>query len=376
MIPTEAAEPKKNIFLIITRDKSILDPSSRAAKFVADISSVVPELHVIYVGSQQQPLRKIQPNTFLYTARFIPFFSFLTVYQVILSQLLWKRRFQPTVIISLGDEISIAQRCAKKYKRPLYVFHAYMRVVGKKGLPLHPLIDALPQRIFVPNAYVAKVIENHPRYKGSNIEVHVFAECIDVAHLQNFLESNRSEGDVSDRNKIFTVVSFPRNANIRCFKMIKAMSMEILKSITRFQFSVVVKKNQFLKARVLKYLLGLPIMLYKEGENSVHVFHTARMMLYFESSTVPYEPILYSFISGCPVLSSGDEYSKVILFNSGFEEYANLKRDGKIFGQAVTKFINDPYLYSKYKMNCIGFAKTAFGTDRNAYLNELKDVLQ
>jgi hypothetical protein len=98
-------------------------------------------------------------------------------------------------------------------------------------------------------------------------------------------------------------------------------------------------------------------------------------MLYFDTPTTPYKPILYSFIAGCPVLSTGDEYSKIILFNSGLEEYSHLSRNGKIFGLTIKKLISDQYLYTKYKMNCIGFAKTAFTHDRDAYLGELREGL-
>jgi hypothetical protein len=41
----------------------------------------------------------------------------------------------------------------------------------------------------------------------------------------------------------------------------------------------------------------------------------------------------------------------------------------------IKKLISDQYLYTKYKMNCIGFAKTAFTHDRDAYLGELREGL-
>jgi hypothetical protein len=119
----------------------------------------------------------------------------------------------------------------------------------------------------------------------------------------------------------------------------------------------------------------LPIAILKEDKDSIKLFKTSRVMIYFDKSESPYEPILYSFITGCPVLSSGDVYSKIILFNSGFEEFANLSRKGATFGFNIKKLINDPYLYTKYKMNCIGFAKTAFTNYRENYVALLRDGL-
>ena len=98
-------------------------------------------------------------------------------------------------------------------------------------------------------------------------------------------------------------------------------------------------------------------------------------MLYFERSKVVYEPVLYSFIFGCPVLSSGDEYSKVILFNSDLEEFGRVARNGKSFGLVIKKMMNNYYLYKKYKINCMEFAKSAFTHDHDSYISELRYIL-
>src|ERR1035437_3469786 len=139
--------PPKDIFLIITRDASIFNPFLPAGKLVADIASLVPELHVIYIGGKQQLAKKINENTFIYTARNIPFLNFFTVYQVILSQLVWKRYFLPTIIVSSGDQIALSKIFSRKYLRPLYVFYSYTQVLGKSRMSLNTLIRICPQKI-------------------------------------------------------------------------------------------------------------------------------------------------------------------------------------------------------------------------------------
>lgn len=366
---------QKDVFLIITRDAGIFNSFTPTGKFISDISSVVPELHIIYIGGKQQLPQKINDNTFLYTARYIPFFNFITVYQVVLSQLIWKQHFLPTIIVSIGDEIKIAKRISKKYRRPLYIFYSYMKILGKGKISMNALINACPQKIIIPNAYINKAIENHHGYRPIETEIKVLTEYIDVQELENIFEHENIDKEFDSKNKVFTMVIFPKQVNIHCFLAIKKISKEISVSITKFQFNMVVKPHQFLQAKILTYLFGLPIIISKEKKDSINIFRTSRIMLYFDRLKIFYEPVFYSFIAGCPVLSSGDEYSKIILFDSGFEEFGHLKRDGKTFGLIIKKLINDPYLYTKYKVNCIGFAETAFSHDRDKYITELRDNL-
>ena len=143
----------------------------------------------------------------------------------------------------------------------------------------------------------------------------------------------------------------------------------------KFKFILVVRDAQYLQARIVRWILRIPLEIAREGEDSINLFRISRLMLYFDVPTTPYQPILYSFIAGCPVLSSGDEYSKIVLFNSGLEEYSHLSRDGKAFGVTVKKLIVDQYLYTKYKMNCVGFAKTVFTHDKDGYLALLRASL-
>lgn len=364
----------KDIFLIITRDASIFNTFLPAGKLVADISSVVPELHIIFIGRKQQFLEK-KENTFLYVARDIPFLNFFTVYQVILSQLVWKRRFRPTIIISIGDEIEIAKRFSKKYRRPLYVFYLYIKVLGKGRISMNALIKARPQKIIIPNEYIEQAIKNHNGYKSDETQIKIIPEYLDIPELEHVFDGDNLEKEADSRNNVFSMILFPHEANIACFLTIKKISKEISSSIKKFTFFMVVKQGQFLRAKILRFLFRLPVIVSKESKDSIDLLHTSRLMLYFDRPKGSYEPIFYSFISGCPVLSSGDEYSKIILFNSDFEEFSRLERNGKIFGMAIKRLINDPYLYLKYKINCVGFFKTAFTHDHDAYMVELKDVL-
>lgn len=367
--------PPKDIFLIITRDASIFNPFLPAGKLVADIASLVPELHVIYIGGKQQLAKKINENTFIYTARNIPFLNFFTVYQVILSQLVWKRYFLPTIIVSIGDEIGLAKIFSRKYLRPLYVFYSYTQVLGKSRMSLNALIRTCPKKIIIPNEYIEHAIKSHFLYKSTETQIKILAEYIDMPGLEHAFIGDKITEEVDSRNKIFTMILFPHRANVDCFSTIKKISKEVSSSIKKFQFHMVVKRGQLWQVKILEFFFNLPITVFKESEDSINLFHTSRLMLYFDSPKVPYEPILYSLISGCPVLSSGDEYSKIILFNSGFEEFSHLERNGKTFGLAIKKLINDPYLYSKYKVNCIGFTKTAFTHDHNEYISKLQDIL-
>lgn len=365
---------KKDIFLIITRDTSIFNPALPAGKLVADISSVVPELHIIFIGRKQEILQK-KENTFLYTAIDIPLLSFFTVYKVILSQLVWKRHFRPTVIVSIGDEIRIAKRFSRKYGKPLYVFYSYMKVLGKGKISMHALIKATTEKIIVPNPYIEQAIKRNRGYKSTESEIKILPEYMDIPELEHLLDGDNITGEVESRKKIYSMIIFPHRANLDCFLKIRKISKDISSSIRNFQFNVVVKRGQFLQAKIWSSLFSLPVVVSKEGKESIGLFRTSRLMLYFDSPKVPYEPIFYSFVSGCPVLSSGDEYSKVILFDSEFKDLVELERSGKSFGKAIKKLINDPYLYSKYKINCIGFSKTAFTHDHDAYMVELRDIL-
>ena len=365
----------KNIFLIITRDASIFDPLLPSGKLVADIASVVPELHIIYIGRKQELSKKINENTFIYTVRNIPFLNFFTVYQVILSQLVWKRHFLPTVVVNIGDEVGLAKIFSKKYLRPLYVFYSYTKILGKSRISINALIGANSKKIIIPNEYIEQTIKNHPKYKSTETEIKILNEYLNIPELEHAFAGESIEEEVDSRNKIFSIVIFPHHAGIDCFSTIKKITKEVSSSITKFQFNLVVKRGQFLQAKILQFLFKLPVIISKENKDSVNIFRTSRLMLYFDSPKVTYEPILYSLISSCPVLSSGDEYSKIILFNSGFEEFSHLERNGKTFGLAIKKLINDPYLYSKYKINCSGFTKTAFTHDHNKYITELRNIL-
>lgn len=365
----------KDIFLIITRDVGIFNPSLPVGKFAKDISSIVPELHIIYIGEKQQSPKKINENTFFYTALNIPFLNFFTVYKIILSQLVWKKHFLPTVIISIGDEIKIAKMFAKKYNRPLYVFYSYMKNLGNSKISIGALVKTCPDKIIVPNEYIEKAILGNQDYKPTKTNIKILTEYVDVPELEHVFNNDNGAEEVSSRNKIFSMIIFPHLVDINCFLMLKNISKEILTSIRKFQFTMVVKPSQFLQAHILRFLFTLPVLIVKENKDSINLFHTSRLMLYFDNPKILYEPIFYAFISGCPVLSSGDEYSKIVLFNSGLEEFNHLERNGKIFGLTIKRLINDSYLYSKYKVNCIGFAKTAFTNDHNKYINELRDCL-
>ena len=372
---TESTEQSKETFLIITRDQSVFDPSTPAGKFISDISFVVPELHIICIGYKSRAPQKLNENTWIYTARRIPFFGFIAVNHIVRSQLVWKKHFRPSTIISIGDEVSIAKKLSSKYKRPLYVFYSYMKLLGKDEISIGALVRSKPQKIFIPNAYVGKAIEGHSHFRSSDTAIKILAEFIDIDKLENILNNDHIAEVIDSRNKIFTMVVFPHNANIRCLSMVRDISRELLTFMPKFKFILVVKRGQYLQARILRRILHIPLELVKEDENSINLFRTSRLMLYFDTPTTPYNPILYSFIAGCPVLSSGDEYSKIVLFNSGLEEYSHLPKNGKAFGLIVKKLIEDQYLYTKYKMNCIGFAKTAFTHDKDAYLALLRDGL-
>lgn len=372
---TESNEQPKETFLIITRDQSVFDPSTPAGKFILDISSVVPELHVICIGYKSKSPQKLNENTWVYTARKIPLFDFMAVNYVVQAQLVWKKHFRPSVIISIGDEISMAKKLSSKYKRPLYVFYSYMKLLGKDEISIGALVRAKPQKIFIPNAYVGKAIEGHHHFRSSDTNIKILTEFIDIDKLENILDNDHIAKDIDSRNKIFTMIVFPHNANTKCFSIIREISRELLTFMPKFKFILVVKKGQYLQARILRRILRIPLELVKEDENSINLFRISRLMLYFDTPTTPYNPILYSFIAGCPVLSSGDEYSKIILFNSGLEEYSHLSRDSKAFGLTIKKLIEDQYLYTKYKMNCIDFAKTAFTNDKESYIALLRDGL-
>lgn len=365
----------KDIFLIITRDVGIFNPSLSVGKFIIDISSVVSELHIIYIGKKQQIPKKINENTFLYIARDIPFLNFITVYKTILSQLVWKKHFLPTVIISIGDEIKIAKMFSKKYNRSLYVFYSYIKILGNSKISIGALVKACPDKIIIPNEYIEKAIKSHVDYKPTETNIKILAEYVNVTELEHIFNNDNVAEKVSSRNKIFSMIIFPHLVDINCFLMLKNISKEVSTSIRKFQFTIVVKPSQFLQTQIFRFLFNLPILIVKEKKESIDLFYISRLMLYFDNTKVLYEPIFYSFISGCPVLSSGDEYSKIILFNSGFEEFSHLERNGKTFGLAIKKLINDPYLYSKYKINCTEFAKTAFSNDYNKYITELRDCL-
>lgn len=371
----EEVQPHKETFLVITRDESIFDPSSSSGKFIADIGSVIDELHVIYIGKKRDHPKKINNNTWVYSAQSIPFVSFFSVSRVISSQLIWKRVFRPTTIVSIGDEVKIPGRLSRKYKRPFYVFHSYMKLLGKKEIPLHTILQLHPKKIFVPSAYIGKIIEDSSKYSKKDTQIVILPEFIDVSELQHSLEVNDMPLDNNSNNKIFTLIIFPRHANIYFFSMLKEISKELSLHISRFKFSIVIKPNQYFQARLLQYLFKIPLDISKESDQSINLLRSARLFLYFEPQTSPYRPILYSFIVGCPVISSGDDYSKLILFHSDLEEYSHISRNGKAFGSTVNKFINDPYLYTKYKINCIDFAKTAFTNDKVSYLTELKNGL-
>jgi hypothetical protein len=372
---TESNEQSKEAFLVITRDQSVFDPSTPTGKFISDISSVVPELHIICISHKSKPPQKLNDNTWIYTARNIPFLGFASVNYVVRSQLVWKRHFRPSTIISIGDEVAIARKLSSKYKRPLFVFYSYMKLLGKSDISIGALVKSKPHKIFIPNAYVGKAITGHSHFKASDTSVVILPEFIDVNKLENILSSDHTAEIVDSRNKIFTMVVFPRHANLRCFNFIRDISKELLTFMPKFKFIIVVKNRQYLQARILRRILGIPLEIIREGDNSTNLFRISRLMLYFDTPTTPYKPILYSFIAGCPVLSSGDEYSKIVLFNSGLEEYSHLPRDGKAFGSTVKKLVADQYLYTKYKMNCIGFAKTAFTHDKDAYLELLRNSL-
>jgi len=371
----KAPPPPKDIFLIITRDPNIFNPSFPVGKFILDISSVVSELHIIYIGKKQQSSKKINENTFIYTALNIPFLNFFTVYKVILSQLVWKKHFLPTTIVSIGDEIKIAKMFSRKYSRPLCVFYSYVKILGNSKISINALVKACPDKIIVPNAYLEKAILSHQDYKPTRTNIKILAEYVDVPELEHVFNNENVTDETSLRNEIFTMIIFPNLVSIDFFSMLKNISKEVSISIKKFQFTVVVKRGQFLQAHILRSLFSLPALIIKENKDSINLFHTSHFMLYFDNPKVFYEPIFNSFISGCPVLSSGDEYSKIILFNSGFEEFNHLEKNGKIFGLAIKRLVNDPYLYLKYKVNCIGFAKTAFTHDYNKYTTELRDCL-
>lgn len=370
-------ESTKNTFLMITLDKSIFNELSPSRKFITDIGSVVGELHIIYIGSNKQSLLKISDNIWIYSVRYIPFFSFIKVHKIIQSQLIWKRHFKPIAIISMGDEIMIAKKFAKKYHRSLYVFYSYMKLLGNKEISLSKLVHSSPTKIFIPNTYISNVIKNHSSYQAKETEVIIFSEYIDILELDNIFNSNNliEYNNSNSKNKIFTMIIFSEMVGINLFKMIRTISKEIIPFILKFRFSLIVPDNQFLKARILRYLFGISLEILKENEDSINLFHKSHIMLYFGKSDIYYKPILYSFIAGCPVISSGDEYSKIVLFNSDFEKYNHLSKDGKTFGLVIKNMINDPYLYTKYKINCVDMAKITFTQDHNIYIKELSDNL-
>lgn len=365
----------KEIFLIITSDEAIFDPGLPSGKLVLDISAIVPELHVIFIGKRELPSQKMNQNTYIYAARNIPFFNLFTVYQVIIFQLMWKHHFIPTRIVSIGDEVHISKIFSWKYGKPLYVLYSYMKTFGKNKISMSALMRARPEKIIVPNEYIEQAIKSHHKYKANKTEIKIIPEYMDVPELEHIFDIHTAEEDVKSRNEIFNVILFPHQAGIACFSILKKIAKEVSSSIRKFQFTLVAKRGQFLQAKILSFLFNVPVVVTKEGKDSINLFRKARLMLYFDGQKTPYEPIFFSFVGGCPVLSSGDEYSKIILFNSEFEEFTHLERNGKIFGQTIKKLINDPYLYEKYKMNCRGFTKSAFTHDHNSFISELRDAL-
>jgi hypothetical protein len=250
-----------------------------------------------------------------------------------------------------------------------------MKLLSNSNISISALVNACPDKIIVPNEYIEKAILSNEDYKPTRTNIKILAEYIDVPELEHVFNNQNITDETSLRNKIFSMIIFPQQVNMNCFLMIKKISEEISSSIKKFKFNLVVKPSDFLKAKMFGFFFNLPIIVLKENKDSINLYHLSHIMLYFDNLKIPYEPIFYSFISGCPVLSSGDEYSKIILFNSGFEEFSHLERDGKIFGLAIKRLINDSYLYSKYKINCAGFAKTNFTNDYNKYISSLKSCL-
>lgn len=367
--------PAKEIFLIITSDEAIFDPGLPSGRLISDISAVVPELHIIFIGQKDIASPKINPNTYIYTARNIPFFNLFTVYQVIVFQLIWKHRFIPTRIVSIGDKVNIAKIFSWKYGKPFYVFYSYMKTFGQNKISMSALLRARPEKVIVPNEYIEQAIKSHYKYKAHKTEIKIIPEYMDVPELEHIFDIHTAEEDVKSRNEIFNVILFPHQAGLGCFSILKKISREVSSSIRKFQFTLVVKRGQFIQAKILGFLFNVPVVVAKEGKDSINLFRKARLTLYFDGQKTPYEPIFFSFVCGCPVLSSGDEYSKIILFNSEFEEFTHLERSGKIFGQTIKKLINDLYLYQKYKMNCRGFTKSAFTHNHDSFISELRESL-
>ncbi len=368
--------PKKDIFLVITRDSSIFNSTRPAGKLIGDISSIVPELHIIYIGRKKEISNTFGDNTFIYIAPYIPFLSFLTVYKVILSEVVWKRRFVPTVVLSIGDQVVLAKLFARKYSRPLYVFYSYMKVLGKGSISMTTLTRLYPQKIIVPNEYVKKAIENNYGYKAKYTNIKILNEYVEIPELEVIFDEKRIVEEANSRNNTFNMIVFPRQANLVSFFKLKNIGRELSHSIKKFEFTIVVKRGHYIYAKILRFLCMLPGTIVKEDKESISLFHTARLMLYFDAPHIAYDPVFYSLISGCPVISSGDEYSKIILFNSGFEEFTHVGRHSNSFAVAIKKLVNDIYLYEKYKMNCIGFAKSAFTHDHSAYMQELRESLK
>mgnify|MGYP001559061675 CR=1 FL=1 len=364
---------KNNVFLLITGDASIFNKSLPVSRLVSDIASFVTELHIIYIGREINLKPNFGENVYVYNAPYIPFLSFITVYRAILYDLLWQNHFLPTHIISLGDEVHIARIVAEKYSRPLSVFYGYTGVLRKEQVTLRELLKSYPQKIIVPNSYIEKIIKSRHLYKEKYTSIDVIPEYIDVNALQHVLHHDEVNHD--EKNSVFTMITFPRHVNLNFFLKIWKIKREVLKSIKEVHFIVVVRMRYFIIAYIFKFIFPVPLTIYTKNTSYNELFNKSRLMLYFDYKKDLYEPILLSFVSGCPVLSSGDEYSKAILFNSSFEEFSHLERSGEVFGTAVRKLINDQYLYKKYKINCADFANAAFTHDHDMYIKLIRESL-
>ena len=369
-----ASEMPKGNILILTRNSEIFDSSSHISKLLHDIGSVVEAVCVIYIGKiKKEPQRRL-PNTFIYSIQLSFFSTSNDISRLVESELSWQGVFLPRLILSLGDEIEFSQKISEKFNCPLYVFNNYFEVVDKEiviDLPI--IIKANPKRILVPNDYIKKTLEKNV---NPNItEIKVINPSLDMNFLNSLIKKS-SEIPHNNFHPIFNILVFPKNLNEKFLLLLKEISVQILNLTNKFQYTIVVNKKDVPRALKLRETSGMPFEIYEDDDKACELFLSSQLLLYVDDPGITPLQIASSLACGCPIVSTGDIYSNIMLSNSDFEKYSKVPKNGKDLGESIVELMKDAYLYSKYKVNCVSFLKKLSKLDDTSYLKDIKDGLE